>query len=55
MLIAGNMHVDANLLSRSDKMYSGYLLEPLQRSHCYIHLIVSDCLELPTLSEGVET
>ena len=55
MIITDSVHVDVNLLSRSDKLYSGYLLEPLQRAHCCIDLIVVDQLDLPALSQGAKT
>ena len=55
MIIFDSTHVDASLLFRSDKLYSGYLLKLLRTTSSCIDLIVADQIELPTLSQGAET
>ena len=55
MIIANNMHVDASLLFRSDKLNYGYLLKPLRMTFGYIDLIVADWIDLLSLSQGAET
>ena len=55
MTIADSMHVDANLLSRYDKLHSGYILKTLRIASYCIDPIIADLLELPALSQGAET
>ena len=69
MIIANSTHVDASLLFRSDKLYSGYLLKLLRTTYGCIDLIDVGYLihnlifvrlnvarpDLPALSQGAET